>query len=222
MNHLALVDEEDSREEEEMGRPWVEDTLGKPEDSARSPLWLEQHEWGRRGKWGQWGSQGPILCGFGFHSNCDGNPLEGSKHMSDIIFYSTENCFMNYFLLRKLLRGLAENLWFSKNLKFLADTSYTSGPEPVARNPGMCSQICTFLLEGPWSGQSSWLNSTSSHLRIQESTKSEEEREQSTYGNSLAIWSFKYEYSINKLVCRESGSIPQLKKISEFSFRIFS
>lgn len=136
----------------------------------------------RRRKWVQWGSQGPILCGFGFHSNYDGNPLEGSKPRSDIIFYCTENCFMNYFLLRKLLRGLAENQWFSRNLAFQADTSYTSGPVLVARNPGMCYWICTFLSEGPWLGQSFWLNNTSSYWCIQEDMKSEEERAEYLWG----------------------------------------
>lgn len=192
-------------EEEEMGRPWVGDTLGKSKDLQGDHCgWSSMSEGDRGRKRGQWGSQGPILCGFGFHSNCDGNPLEGSKHGSDIIFYCIENCFMSYFLRRKLLRGLAENLWFSRNLKFLADTSFTSGPELVARNPGMCSQICTFLFEGLWLSRSSWLYGSSSHSRIQESMKSEEEREQSTYGNSLAIWSLNYEYGINKLVSRES------------------
>lgn len=161
------------QKEEEVGRPWVGNILGKSKDQQGVRCgWSSMSEGESGRKWGQWGSQGPILCGFGFDSNCDGNPLERSKHGSDIILYCTENCFMNYFLFRELLRGLAENLWFSRNLKFLA-ISYTSGPELVARNPGMCSQICTFLFEGPWLGQSSWLNSTSSHSWIQETMKSE-------------------------------------------------
>lgn len=68
-----------------------------------------------------------------------------------------------------------------------------------------------------------WLKSTSSHSSIQGSMKSEEEREQSTYRNPLALGSFKYEHGINKLVCRISGgSILPLRKTSKSSFGIFS
>lgn len=122
------------QKEEEVGRPWVGDMLSKSKDRQGVHCgWSSVSEGESGRKWGQWGSQGTILCGFGLHSNCDGNPLERSKHGSDIIFYCTENSFMNYFLLRELLRGLAENLWFSRNLKFLADISYISGPKLVAR-----------------------------------------------------------------------------------------
>lgn len=200
MDHLALQMKKIPAGKEEMGRPWVENTLGKSQDQQGVHCgWSSTSERESQRKWDQWGSQGPILCGFGFHSNCDGNPLEGSKCGSDIIFYCTENCFMNYFLLRKLLRGLAKSQWLSRNLTFLADT-YTSGPVSVARNPGICFQICTFLIEGPWRGQSFWLNNSSSYSDIQERMKSEEERA----GHLRECWNHKHEYGINKLVCRKS------------------
>ena len=52
--------------------------------------------------------------------------------------------------------------------------------------------------------------------------KSEEEKEQNTYGNSLALWNLKYEYGINKLSCRKSLGPFHNKKKNQFSFGIFS
>ena len=151
---------------EEMRRPWVGNTFGNCKDQQGVHCgWSRSREGVSGRKWGQWGSQWPILCGFGFHSNCDGNPLEGTKPGSDIIFYCTENCFVNCFLLRNLLRGLSKNQWVLRNLTFLA-ISYISSSVLVAKNPGMCSQICTFLSEGPQLGQFFWLNNISSYSCI--------------------------------------------------------
>lgn len=167
INHLALQMKSIPKGEEEMGRPWDGNTFGNSQDQQGVHCGWRSFSGGESGrKGGQWGSQGPRLCGFGFHPNCDGNPLGGSKPGSDIILYCTENCFVRCFLLRKLLGGLSENQWFLRNLTFLADISDTSNSALVAGNPGMCSQICTFLLEGPWRGQCLWLNNTSSYSRI--------------------------------------------------------
>ena len=104
-SYLTLQMKRIPRRGEEMGRHLVGSTFGKSKDQhgvhCGWAAWVREK--GRR-KWGQQGSQGPILCGFGFHSSCDGNPLEGSKPGDDIIFYCTENCFMNYFL--KALYGI--------------------------------------------------------------------------------------------------------------------
>lgn len=163
----SSTDEENSRKRRGNGKTLRWEYIRQLQGPTRSSLWPAQLQWGESGrKGGQWGSQGPRLCGFGFHSNCDGNPLGGSKPGSDIILYCIENGFVHYFLLRKLLGGLSENQWFSRNLTFLADISDTSGPVLVAGNPGMCSQICTFLFEGPWLGQFFWLNNTSSYSCI--------------------------------------------------------
>lgn len=91
-------------------RKWVRNTLGKSKEQQGVHSGCSSVSKGENGaKWSWWVSQGPILCGFGFYSNCNGNTLEGSEVGSDIIFYCRENCFMNYFLLRELFRGLAEN-----------------------------------------------------------------------------------------------------------------
>lgn len=51
--------------------------------------------------------------------------------------------------------------------------------------------------------------------------KSEEEREQSTYRNSLAQWSFNMNLYKYISMQKRFGFFPQFKKISMFSLEIF-
>lgn len=205
-----------------MGRSWVGNTFSNSKDQQGVHCgWLSfsEGESGRKG--GLWGSQGPRLCGFGFHSNCNGNPLGGSEPRSDIILYCTENCSVNYFLLCSLgvvwesviLKKLdisGQYFWYIKPCTG-SWKSWNVFPDlhipfwGALGRPVFLAYQCLFILMYLRKYEE-WRGKRAEHLR-----------------EFLALWNLKYEYGINKLVCRKwLGPFHNKNIISKFSFGIFS
>lgn len=109
-----------------------------------------------------------------------------------------------------------------QRIGIMTDWSYPSGPVLAAGNPGVCSQIRTFLLREPWLGRSSWLHSTSSRSCTQKKREEWGGKRGEAYRNSLALCNFKQGYHINKLVGSKSlGYFHNKSKTVGFSLEYF-